>query len=97
MVILYIREYLCLFTKLFTGTRVSKDFQFQVSCSRNKQKRSALIFIREFHFWKTKKPIVKWVQIRLNICFSVMFQKELLVLHILIFLTLKWIGLAISV
>ena len=26
--ILYIREYLCVFTKLFTGTRVSKDFQF---------------------------------------------------------------------
>ena len=36
LVILYIREYLHtvrVFTKLFTGTRVSEDFQFQVGCS----------------------------------------------------------------
>ena len=25
---LYIREYLCVFTKLFTGTRLSEDLQF---------------------------------------------------------------------
>ena len=31
LVILYIREYLCVFTKLFMGTRVSKDFQFRIS------------------------------------------------------------------
>ena len=30
LVILYIQEYLCAFTKLFTGTRVSEDFQFRV-------------------------------------------------------------------
>ena len=35
LVILYIREYLCVFTKLFTGTRVSEDLQFWVSGSRN--------------------------------------------------------------
>ena len=29
LVILYIREYLCVFTELFTGTRVSEDFQFR--------------------------------------------------------------------
>ena len=33
LVILYIREYLCVFTKLFTGNRVSEDFQFRVSGS----------------------------------------------------------------
>ena len=42
LVILYILEYLCGFTKLFTGTRVSKDFQFQVSGSRNNKKRTTL-------------------------------------------------------
>ena len=31
LVILYILEYLCVLTKLFTGTRVSEDFQFRVS------------------------------------------------------------------
>ena len=31
LVILYIQEYLFVFTKLFTGTRVSEDFQFWVS------------------------------------------------------------------
>ena len=35
LVILYIRGYLCVFTKLFTGNRVSEDFQFWVSDSRN--------------------------------------------------------------
>ena len=35
LIILYIREYLCVFTKLFTGNWVSDDFQFRVSCSRN--------------------------------------------------------------
>ena len=35
IVILYIQEYLRFFTKLFTGTRVSEDFQFWVSGSRN--------------------------------------------------------------
>ena len=38
LVILYIREYLHVFIKLFTGTRVSEDFQFRVSGSRNNQK-----------------------------------------------------------
>ena len=37
LVILYIQEYLCVFIKLFTGTRVSKDFQFWVSGSQNNQ------------------------------------------------------------
>ena len=40
LVILYIREYLCVFTKLFTGARVSEDFR--VSGSRNNQERTAL-------------------------------------------------------
>ena len=31
------------FTKKITGTRVSEDFQFQVSGSRNNQKRTALL------------------------------------------------------
>ena len=35
LVILYIQKYLCFFTKLFTGTWVSEDFQFRVSGSRN--------------------------------------------------------------
>ena len=35
LVISYIREYLHVFTKLFTGTRVSKDFQIWLSGSRN--------------------------------------------------------------
>ena len=39
--ILYIREYLRVLTKLFTGTQVSKDLQFRVSSSRNNQKRIA--------------------------------------------------------
>ena len=39
LVILYIQQYLCVFTKLLTGNRVSKDFQFRVSGSR---KRTAL-------------------------------------------------------
>ena len=42
LVILYIQEYLCVFTKLFTGTRVSEDFQFRVTGSRNNRKRTAL-------------------------------------------------------
>ena len=42
-VILYIRKYLCVFTKLFTGTRVSKDFQLRVSGYRNNRKRTSLI------------------------------------------------------
>ena len=41
MVILYIREYL--HVHVFTGTRVSEDFQFRVSGSRNNRKRTALI------------------------------------------------------
>ena len=43
LVILYIGEYLCVVIKLFTGTRVSKDFQFRVSGSRNNRKRTALV------------------------------------------------------
>ena len=45
LVILYIREYLhvCVFTKLFTGTWVSEDFQFRVSASRNNGKWTALV------------------------------------------------------
>ena len=42
LVILYIREYLYVFTKLFTSNRVSEDFQFQVSGSWNNQKCTAL-------------------------------------------------------
>ena len=42
LVILYIREYLRVFTKLFTGTWVSEDFQFWVSGSRNNRKHTAL-------------------------------------------------------
>ena len=42
LVILYIQEYSRVFTKLFTGTRVSEDVQFHVSGSRNNQKRTAL-------------------------------------------------------
>ena len=44
LVILYIREYLCVFIKLFTGTRVSEDFTFRVSGSRNNRKCTALLF-----------------------------------------------------
>ena len=43
LVTLYIREYLRDFTKLFTGTRVSKDFQFWVSSSQNNRKRTGLL------------------------------------------------------
>ena len=42
LVILYIWEYLRVFTKFFTGSRVSEDFQFRVSGSRNNRKRTAL-------------------------------------------------------
>ena len=42
LVILYIREYLCVFTKLFTGTQVFEDFQFRVSSSRNNRNHTAL-------------------------------------------------------
>ena len=47
LVILYIREYVhvCVFTKLFTGSRVSKDFQFWVSGSRNNQKQTAVVYV----------------------------------------------------
>ena len=45
LVILYIQEYLCVFTKLFTGTRVSEDFQFWVSGSGNNRKRTAYLSI----------------------------------------------------
>ena len=41
LVVLY-WEYLCVFTKLFTGTRVSDDFQIQVTGSRNNRTRTAL-------------------------------------------------------
>ena len=40
LVILYIQEYLCVFTNWL---RVSKDFQFRVSGSRINQKRTALV------------------------------------------------------
>ena len=43
LVILYIREYLYVFMKMFTGSRVSKDFQYRVSGSRNDRKRVALL------------------------------------------------------
>ena len=42
LVILYIQKYLTVFTKLFAGTRVSKDFLFWVSGSRNNRKCAAL-------------------------------------------------------
>ena len=45
LVIFSIQEYLRVFTKLFRGTRVSEDFQFQVSGSQNNRKRTALHFI----------------------------------------------------
>ena len=56
---LCIREYLCVFTKLFMGTRVSKDFQFQVSGSGNNRKCLALPVVNplaykilfEFYIW----------------------------------------------
>ena len=37
-----IQEYLCVFTKLFTDTRVSEDFQFRVPSSWNNRKLAAL-------------------------------------------------------
>ena len=40
--VVYIQEYLRIFTKLFAGTRVSEDFQFWLSGSRNNQKCTAL-------------------------------------------------------
>ena len=49
LVILYILEYLCVFTKLFTGTRVTKDIQFQVSGSLNNWKCTALHHVK-FYF-----------------------------------------------
>ena len=45
VIYLYIREHLCIFTKLFTGNRVSEDFQFRVSSSRNNRKRTASILM----------------------------------------------------
>ena len=42
LVILYIQEYLCVFAKLFTGNRMSEDFQFWVSGSWNNRNRTAL-------------------------------------------------------
>ena len=51
LVILYIREYLCVFTKLFTGTWVCEDFQFQVSGSRNNQKSTALIYQADYKIY----------------------------------------------
>ena len=71
LVILYIQEYLCVLTKLSTGTRVSEDFQFWVSGSRNNRKRTALVPITgiqwtiqsknqaSVHRFKKKKNIKK--------------------------------------
>ena len=42
LVILYIREYLCVFTKLFMNNLVSEDFQFWISGSRYNQESTAL-------------------------------------------------------
>ena len=56
LVILYIREYLhvhvhfvCVFTKLFTGTRASEDVKFWVSGSRNNQKCTALQIAKQVY------------------------------------------------
>ena len=43
LVIVYIQQYLCVFIKLFTGTRASEDFQYQVTGSRNNRKCTALV------------------------------------------------------
>ena len=45
LVILYIQEYLCVFTIFFRGIRVSEDFKFRVSGSRDNRKRRALLYM----------------------------------------------------
>ena len=42
MLVIWEYLYVCVFTKLFTGTQVSEDFQFWVSGSRNNRKYTAL-------------------------------------------------------
>ena len=56
LVILYIREYLCVFTKLFTGNRV---FQFWVSSSRTNRIRTALVY-HSVVFLKNLLESIQW-------------------------------------
>ena len=66
LVILYIHEYLCIFTKLFTGTRVSEDITFRVSDSRNNRKRTALEqgehYEKKEHYKKKRKHCQKYLK-----------------------------------
>ena len=68
MDILYIKEYLRVFTKLFTGARASEDFQFRLSGSRNNrntqpQLQGVILWGQEFHNKNFDKVITYLVQL----------------------------------